>query len=239
MDDAEKELRRSVALDPGLESAKLALARLLTSTSRQTEALRLLAPSPGDEVSAGVKVGLAEVELASGRPGQALSLLEEARAEAPDNSRALVLLGPLYAQSGRLDEARGVLERAVALGEKSPEVRRNLALVYLQTGKLPAAIRELENAGRDAPGDASVWFSLGNAYLRSENFGKASAALEKCLELDPSREEALFNLALAYERVGKGRLAADTYRRYLSTGVKDERRRQEAARRIERLGGPG
>jgi arylsulfatase A-like enzyme/Flp pilus assembly protein TadD len=235
--EAEKELRRAVELDPGLESAKLALARLLTSTGRQGEALRLLKPS-GDGISPGVQVGLAEAELASGRPEVALSLLEEAREEAPDDSRALVLLGPLYAERGRLEEARTVLERAQALGEKGPEVRRNLALVYMQSGNLPAALRELETASRDAPDDASVWFSLGNAHLRARNPGEAAAALEKSLELDPDREEAIFNLALAYEQRGERRLAAETYRRYLSTGVRDERRRREAERRIERLTGP-
>jgi Flp pilus assembly protein TadD len=184
-----------------------------------------------------VKVGLAEVELASGRPEAALSLLEEAREEAPDNSRALVLLGPLYAERGRLEEARSVLERAQALGERGPVVRRNLALVYMQSGKLPAALHELESASRDAPDDASIWFSLGNAHLRARNPGEAAAALEKSLELDPDREEALFNLALAYEQRGERRLAAETYRRYLSTGAQDERRRKEAERRIERLEG--
>ncbi len=234
--EAENELRRAMELDPALESAKLALARLLTSTGRHGEALSLLQPS-GNEVSPGVKVGLAEVELASGRPEEALSLLEEAREDDPDNSRTLLLLGPLYAGRGRLEEARTVLERAVALGEKGPEVRRNLALVYMQSGKLPAALRELESASRDAPDDASIWFSLGNAHLRARNPGEAAAALERSLELDPNREEALFNLALAYEQRGERGLAAETYRRYLSTGVQDERRRQEAERRIERLAG--
>jgi Flp pilus assembly protein TadD len=143
----------------------------------------------------------------------------------------------LYAQEGKLDEARELLERAIGKGERSPEVRRNLALVYMQSGLLPAAIRELREASRSAPGDASVWFSLGNAYLRARQFGEAASALEKSLELSPEREEALFNLALAYEQGGKNRLAAETYRRYLSTGVKDERRRQEAERRMARLTG--
>jgi arylsulfatase A-like enzyme/Flp pilus assembly protein TadD len=238
VEDAEKELRRAVDLDPDPEAPKVALARLLTSTGREGEALRLLAPSAGKEASATVKVGLAEIELASGRPDAALALLEEARAAEPENGRALVLLGPMYAQRGNLTEARQVLERALALGEKTPEVRRNLALVYQQSGNLPGAIRELREASVSAPRDASVWFSLGNAYLRSGRFGDAASALETCLELDASREEALFNLALAYEQGGQRRLAADAYRRYLSTNVQDERRRMEAEKRIRRLDSP-
>jgi arylsulfatase A-like enzyme/Flp pilus assembly protein TadD len=235
MAEAEKELRRAVEMDPELEPARLALARVLTTTGREGEALGLL--QLAGKTSPGVKAGLAEVELASGKTEEALRLLEEAVAEEPDNTRVLALLGPLYAQEGKLDEARELLERAIGKGERSPEVRRNLALVYMQSGLLPAAIRELREASRSAPGDASVWFSLGNAYLRARQFGEAASALEKSLELSPEREEALFNLALAYEQGGKNRLAAETYRRYLSTGVKDERRRQEAERRMARLTG--
>jgi arylsulfatase A-like enzyme/Flp pilus assembly protein TadD len=235
--EAEAGFRRAVEMEPELEPARLSLARLLTTMGREREALELLGES--GKTSPGVKAGLAEIEIASGRPEEALRLLEEAISEDPENTRVLALLGPMYAQRGKLDEARVLLEKALAVGEKSPEVRRNLALVYLQTGNLPAALRELQTASRAAPDDAAVWFSLGNAYLRARQFREAASALEKCLELDSSREEALFNLALAHEQVGNRRLAAETYRRYLSTGARDERRRQEAERRIERLGGPG
>jgi arylsulfatase A-like enzyme/Flp pilus assembly protein TadD len=234
LSEAEIELRRAVEMEPDLEPARLALARLLTASGREAEALLVLERASA-EASPGVKAGLAEIELASGRREEALRLLEEARAEDPENARVLVLLGPIYAQGGRLDDARAVLERALALGERSPDVRRNLALVYLQSGETPAAILELQTASRDAPTDASIWFSLGNAYLRAGKFREAVAALEQTVELDPGREEALFNLALAYEQKGENRLAAEAYRRYLTTGVQDAQRREEAQKRIARL----
>jgi arylsulfatase A-like enzyme/Flp pilus assembly protein TadD len=235
--EAEKQLRKAVGISPELEPAKLALARLLTQTGRGDEASLLLQSSAGGKPSPGVKAGLAEVELASNNFAGALRLLEEARAEAPENTRVLGLLGLIYAQKGELAKATATLEKALSLGEKDPEVRRNLALTYLQGGKTSSAIRELEIASRDAPYDPSIWFSLGNAYLRAGNFNGAAVSLEKCVELDPSREGALFNLALAYEHGGKRQRAAETYRRFLASGAKDEGRRAEAERRVARLGG--
>jgi arylsulfatase A-like enzyme/Flp pilus assembly protein TadD len=235
--EAEKDLRKAVEMSSELEPPRLALARLLTQTGRTEEALRLLQPPEGSKPSPGVKTGLAEVELAAGRFEEALRLLDEARAEAPENTRVLGLLGLIYAQKGELEKATATLEKALSLGEKDPEVRRNLALAYLQGGKTASAIRELQIASRDAPFDPSIWFSLGNAYLRSSNFSGAAVALEKCVELDPTRDGALFNLALAYEHGGKRQRAAETYRRFLAYGPKDDARRAEAERRVARLGG--
>lgn len=236
IDEAEKALRKAVAMNPALEPATLALARILTQTGRTDEALRLLQPASSEgAIPAGRKAGIAEVELAEGREDEALRLLEEARNEAPDDTRVLALLGPIYARRGELAKATATLEHARALGETSPDVRRNLALMYQQTGKLPAAIEELRAASRDAPDDASIWFSLGNAYLKSGRFRDAELALEKCVSLEPTREQALFNLAVLYEKRGERAKAVASFRKFLETGVPDERRRSLAEKRIAEL----
>jgi arylsulfatase A-like enzyme/Tfp pilus assembly protein PilF len=234
---AENDFRRSLELDPSLLTARLALTRVLAQSGRTDEAERLLdeAPSEGDR-PADWKAGLAEVELARGDVAKARALLGEARADEPENTRVLSLLGPLYGREGDLAKAAAVLEQAVSLGETGADVRRNLGLVYMGQGKLDLAIRELRLASEAAPRNAAIWFSLGNAYVRAGRPRDAVGALETSVALEP-REDAIFNLAVAYRQSGMKRESAEAYRRFLATGVVDEARRKEAERRIAELEG--
>ena len=229
---AESDFRESLARDPTFEEGRLALARLLSESSRPTEAVELL----GDAGSASAKAALAEAYLADERYDEARALLEEALRLEPENTRALALLGPVYGRAGELPMAARTLEKAVALGETSPEIRRNLALVYMQQGKLSRAIAELEKASVDAPSDPAIWFALGNAYLRGKNGGRAAQAFERALTLRVDWPEATFNLALAYQSTGQSKKAAEAYRRFLSSeGSSDPKRRAEAEKRLAAL----
>ena len=243
---AEADFREALAQDSSFEPALTALARLLARDGRAEEAMELLssaspeASEHGEPGTPETKAALAEVFLATQRYDEARSLLEEARAQAPENTRVLALLGPVYGRAGELGKAAETLREAIALGEKAPEVRRNLALVYLQQGKLEAAVSELRTASQDAPGDASIWFSLGNVYLRAKESRRAATALEKALELRPLWPEATFNLALAYERAGMAEKAAEAYRSFLSSGgAADAGKRNEAERSLAVLEGRG
>jgi arylsulfatase A-like enzyme/Flp pilus assembly protein TadD len=232
---AERDFREAISRDPAFEEGRLALARLLSETGREGEAVELLGRAEG----ASAKAALAEARIASGDLGSARSLLEQALALEPENARALVLLGPLYGREGNLDQAARTLQKALALGEESPEIRRNLALVYTQQGKLREAIAELRKAAESDPSDAATWFALGNAYLRGKQGSRAIEAFEKALALRPGWPEATFNLALAYQAIGQTRKAADAYRTFLSSGSADPGRRAEAEKRLTALGRQG
>ncbi|HSF16319.1 MAG TPA: sulfatase-like hydrolase/transferase [Vicinamibacteria bacterium] len=232
LEGAERDFRESVARDAQFQEARLALARLLTETGRPVEAIDLL----GEATNARAKTTLAEAVLALGRYEEARAHLEEALQLDPDNTRALILLGPIYGRAGELALAARTLERAVSLGESSPEVRRNLALVYLQQAKVDAALAQLKQAADDAPREPSIWFSLGNTYLRARKATSAVEAFEKALALRSEWPEATFNLALAYQTAGQPSKAADAYRRFLSSqGSADPEKRAEAEERLAAL----
>jgi choline-sulfatase len=237
-DRAEEDFRHALEVDPRLEPARLALARSLAQAGRPGEARRVLDEAPetaGAKRSPDWKAGLAEAELAEGNPAGALALLEEARAEAPENTRVLALLGPIYGEKGDFAKAAATLEKAISLGEKGPEVRRNLGLAYLRQGKVSNAIDALRAATEEAPRDAALWFGLGNAYLRAGRSREAVDALKRSVELDPTRDEALFNLGLAYDQAGDKASSAATYRRFLASGASDPARRAAAESRIRTL----
>jgi len=160
------------------------------------------------------KAVLAEAYLASGQFDDARALLEDARAQDPENIRVLALLGPVYGRAGELDRAAEALETAFALGERGPELRRNLALVYLRQQKIEEAITELRLAAREASGNASIWFTLGNAYLQARDPSLAAEAFIRSLEIRPDWPEATFNLALALEESGAKADAAEALRRF-------------------------
>ncbi len=230
---AERDFRKSLALDSSFQEGRLALARLLSQSGRAAEAVELLGEI--DLETAAAKVALAEAHLAAERYDLARSLLEDAVRLEPENTRALAILGPVYGRAGELPAAARTLEKAIALGETSPEIRRNLALVYLQQGKPQAAIAELRKASEEAPGDGSIWFALGNAYLRGRDGNRAVEAFERAIGLKPDWPEATFNLALAYESARRPKKAAEFYRRFLSGGSDDREKRADAEKRLARL----
>ena len=232
---AEADFRRAMGQDAEFEPAVAAMARLLSKAGRVDEAYELIG-TEADTVE--LQSALAEAHIASGRFNEARALLEQAQREAPENTRVLAILGPLYAREGNLTQATATLERARELGEAAPEVRRNLGLIYLQQGRTADAVAELEAACRDAPQEPNLWYSLGNAYARSQNLSRAVTAYERALELRSPWPEARFNLAIAAEGTGQRQKAADAYRAFLqSSDPSDTRRRSEAESRLRRLSG--
>lgn len=137
--------------------------------------------------------GIGEAYLASGRPHQALPLLEEALAllpHAPESKRALMLFcaGQACKGTGQLERALDFFKAALAwlpvTDEPSQiEIRRHLAWIYCNMGLPLEAVPLLEEVlsrldPDDEQGQAEVSFDLGIVYC---NIGEAKQALP-CME---------------------------------------------------------
>jgi tetratricopeptide (TPR) repeat protein len=149
--------------------------------------------------------GLAVAYAATGRPGEAMRLLERTLADRdrvlgethPDTLGSRNNLAAAYQEAGRLDEAIPLLERTVAdrervLGEHHRETlgsRSNLALAYKEAGRLDEAIPLFERIladrervlGEDHPDVTASRLNLALAYQAARRLAEAMPLFERAL----------------------------------------------------------
>lgn len=136
-----------------------------------------------------------EQDLAKGsdalRQGQlevALHLFQVAVETAPDNPRALALLGLAYFKSGAFADARPVFEQLVKLVPGDASHRLNLGLVHLKLGDADAAIKQLESSRNLDPSRGRAASYLGLAYARAGRYVEAYQAFLQAGQSDLARE---------------------------------------------------
>lgn len=181
---AEADLRRALALRPGLNAARVALGGLLLKKGETAEALELLkaaAASGSNEDRARALVRLGGAYLAAGR-----------RAEAEKAFGEAVLFAP-----ARPDVRLGIA-RAWLAGDAKEDVRR----------ALPVLARTMELA----PDVPSVLAAVGRARERLGEDAAAADAYERALRLDPTYHYArrrLIRLALGSRDFARARREAE------------------------------
>lgn len=126
-----------------------------------------------------------------------LPLIEAAVAEAPDDPRALFLLGREYAFQGRWDEAEPVLRRYLAVAaERWPLQRaaawRRLGRCGVGKDDLDGAIASLREGLRIAPGTRDLWLDLADVYARLEDWQACFDAATRGLAI-PIKEDSIAN----------------------------------------------
>ncbi len=106
--------------------------------SRIRDLKRRLALEPGSPVF----VALAEEYRRSGRPSEALAVLQRGLARRPGYISAQVALGRVLLEMGRTDEAISMFSRALSADPGNLVSARSLAEIYLSRGEKVEAIKK-------------------------------------------------------------------------------------------------
>jgi len=159
----------------GLASCGVFALSLISSASPQSEAK---AASGNFTLIKG-----AAQSLASGDLKRAENELNVALATAPDDVRALNLLGIVYAEQKRESEAEGLFKRAITLKPDFASAHVSLGMLYAQMAKPDQAILEFQNALQLDPGRADALASLVNVWREQARAEVARGNPEKALSL--------------------------------------------------------
>lgn len=145
-----------------------------------------MAKSPGKKTE--YELRIAEVLVAQGKNQEALSRVEKAVANDPQNNDALGMRASMQLAMGDKDKQSAAISDLQALISKAPEnavIRYNLARAYQSRGDLDAARVQYAEAVKRAPRMTAAYLGTGQVALAKRDFGRAIASAEEVLKYDP------------------------------------------------------
>lgn len=219
--EAEASLRAAIELDPNSLTALRALADLLLSQTRATEALAVLdrAQKLGSlEQTDRLRLRVDEVRalLAAGDLAAAAAASERVLKMEIDDADALVADGAVRLVSGQLDRAIGSFRSALNLSARHRGALFDLGLALFQKGELGEASALIERSADVAP--LSTGAALAAAGVLEEergNLEQASDLYRRSLRAEPDDPYALYRAGRAARRLGDPEAADEFLRRAL------------------------
>lgn len=206
LDEAIKEFRRAIELDPDSAHARDNLASVLAEKGLLLEALgEYLAALRIEPDSPTAHHNLASF-LATHGPELAISGYRETIRIDPEYPDAHLNLGLSFAETGRMAEAKEALKRAADLAPGDALPRRELGGILLDEGDHRAAIAHLKEAVRLDPACFEAWLDLGVSYAQKGFYAEAERAYERAAALRPE------DVMLAYDRAALHALRGDAGR---------------------------
>lgn len=200
-------VRLALRLDPALDQAWLVLGDTLAAAGDgegARDSYRRVREDRPQGAAAVERLALA-AESAADKP-EALRLARRARALAPDDPQAGVVLAEVLRSQDRLDEAVAVLDPMIAAHPDGADAERLLFLrgsALERSGRWPQAEADLRRALQLKPDDAEVQNYLGFAWAdRGEHLREALAMLERASAAQPDQGAVLDSVGWARFRMG-------------------------------------
>jgi tetratricopeptide (TPR) repeat protein len=208
--EAQEELEKVLAADPGLVGVRNNLGNLLHVQGRNEESVvhfeRALALKPA---SAEIRVNLANALLALGRHEAATVHLEAALAVAPGTARTYFMLAGALIALGRHADAEPHYRKAIELKPGYSEAHSNLGLVLASLGRHEDALASFRAALALKPDLAEAHAGSGQQLKILGCIDEARQAFARAVQLAPRRGEHHRGLAeLTQFTSGNPQLAA-------------------------------
>lgn len=164
---------------------------------------------------------LARLELARGRPTEALLILDELLKRASGDVEVLELWCQGLAMLRYWVELEKTAAAWCAVERGNPQPWRHLAMAAFELGRPRDAAGKWLNALSLVPPTAGGLAALGGFYLHALDYERAADALRRAEALDPQLPDLLSKLALLHMYYGRYAEAEDCARRCLDRAPED------------------
>ena len=198
LDEAEKEYKAALRVDPNYAKVHVNMALLLMSKSKLEEAKKYYESAIQLDPHAGeVHSGYAYLLERLGRAGEARAEYENAIRLSPKSARLFYAYGAFLDKGGELDAAIAQYQRALDVDPNLADAHSELATALLTKGDSQKAEAHYLEAARLDPKRADVHSNLGSLLLREGKTSQAIIEYEEALRIDPTLTEAAENLRIA------------------------------------------
>ena len=191
IDQAEKYIRKALAIDPAYADAWSDLGGVFDARKNVAEALncyeKALSLKPDLPYAL---MNAAQASEKAGNREKAEQYYRRALASDPHNAEAANGLGLLFAKEGHTDEARKLFEQAIAERRDYGMAINNLGVLYLETGKPNEALAAYEYGIRVAPDEDILYLNLGRIYARQGQTERAREVMQRLLTRKPGNQIA-------------------------------------------------
>jgi tetratricopeptide (TPR) repeat protein len=212
LEEAIKEFRRAVEIDPAFVEAQTNLGNFLARGGSSQEAIvhlrRALEIEP-TFVNAHNTLG--NILADKGALDEAIQHFRKALQNDPQFAMAHYNLGRALARRGNVEEAMTHYRIALTINPVDADIHNNLGLLFQSRGSLDEAIGQFREALRVNPNYAKAYFNLGKAVMQQDRHGEAVQYFQQALQIQPGVAEIHENLARALARQGKKEEAVRHY----------------------------
>jgi putative PEP-CTERM system TPR-repeat lipoprotein len=153
----------------------------------------------GDKTFDSVKLNLARLDAAEGKPDQARARLDVLLKENPDHSSALYERALLDMKQGRLEQAQRGFETLREKNKKHVDGHVALIDLYIQTGALDKALELAKDTSPSQPGYLAVQAALARVQLAQGDHAGARATLTsmtRVADFDPVAQYKIARMQL-------------------------------------------
>jgi tetratricopeptide (TPR) repeat protein len=168
------------------------------------------------------RLGLAEAEIAEGKPKNALTLYGQTLQLAPESTKALLSLAMLSDETGDAAGAARYYELAVKSHSSDPRVQLAAGSWDASQGDFAMAEKRAQIALSLNPGLDKAKILLGDIYLRSGRYQDAIATLKEIVASNRKDPLAWYSLGLAYRKSGDADKAISSLSTALQARPDDE-----------------
>ncbi len=203
LDEAIKEFKKAIELDPNSAHAHDNLATVYAEKKQFREALAEYLTAIKLEPDAATAHYNLAVFLSTHGNDFAVAQYQEAISLEPDYPDAHLNLGLAHADAGRLEEARKELRTAIELDAADPFPKHELAALMMDEGDYRGAIGYLKEVTRLDAKNFEAWLDLGICYAQKGFYAEAERAYDKGAELDKDDVLLVYNQAALYALWGR------------------------------------
>jgi tetratricopeptide (TPR) repeat protein len=215
-DEAIRQLREAIRLDPSRENSYLALADLFEELQNYPEAVKILKQARTNlPNSTALLLPLGADLIRTQQYKDGIDVLRELLRQSPDEAQAYLSIADAYRQMGNSEQEVQALRDLVGRKPNYPMIHVLIARAMLASAHADYAkvLGELAEAERSAPLDPDVFYLRGKVYIAMNRYDDALAALRRSIELRPMETGPYYQLARIYQKLGETKLAAEQFQR--------------------------
>ena len=188
-------LKKAMACAPNTPAAWTDIARVFGRMGKTDEELSAYKSClKVDSANFEARAHIGAILLKKGETAEALKLLEETHAMAPDSIGPMAALAGAYLKTGKAAEAVDLLVKTKAVRPKDPAVRKQLFEAYSATGQDQLAMEEIK-ALLDLKRDNESLLAYGKLLLKMGKLDEAANTMEDIRATAPENVEALMTFA--------------------------------------------